>query len=597
MSRPNPATLKAPDGAISVLTSALVDRIAAGEVVERPASVVKELVENAVDAGATFVQVAIEQGGLDRITVSDDGMGMGRADAELAVVRHATSKLRTDEDLAAIRTLGFRGEALAAIASVSRLTLTTRRRDDPIGTRVAVAGGETPVVTEAGCVAGTTVDVCGLFFNTPARRKFMRSAPTEQAHLVEAVLRVALGVSGLGVVVSCGERRLVDLNESATERVRWQQALGARASTLLPFAHTSGPLRIEGLLGPPESSRTDARGLWVFVNGRFVRDRMLHRAIVDGYRGWLERGRTPVAGIYLELPPEQVDVNVHPQKLEVRFRDSSAVFRALSQAVTSGLADAPRSLALPGVHGGGANEPVRVTRGMGAPSTASLRLVSARDELPAWDAPPSAERHSVVQATSGGGEAHVVQVLGERWVVALQVDALVVVDAWAARTRTLAERLRSELAAGAVARRPLLFPEIVELDTALSALVDGGGEELARLGLEIEPVGPGRYAVRSAPAAVDTGATSQLVHAFLGALAEQAATRGGGTGGADAVTEAIDLLAQVAGRFAPAGAELEWAQALVGDLERSGALARDGLGSGVARRLDADALTALLARR
>jgi DNA mismatch repair protein MutL len=512
-------TRGAADGEIiHILPGDVIDRIAAGEVIERPASIVKELLENAFDAGAESVELHLEEGGLERLVVSDDGCGMSPRDAGLAVLRHATSKLRSADDLFAIRTLGFRGEALSSIAAVARVTITTRRPGDAVGTRIAIEGGEVRSCEEAGCPSGTTVDVRDLFFNTPARRKFMRSPATEQAHACEAVLRVLLGVRRGGVVVASAERRLLDVPPEAEGEARVRLALGGRVGALFPFEREVGGLRASGFVARPDESRADAKGLWFFVNGRFVRDRLLQRALLDAYRGLLEKGRYPYAVVYLELPTEVVDVNVHPQKLEVRFSDAPTVYRALSSALNGVLAQAPW-LGL------------RLPAGVGERRAEYLSGVPQREEpAPAAPSPPAALAGKAAEdfvwggigAASATGFFGRLQPLGrvfETFLLCGDEQGLIVIDQHAAHERVTFERLRQQRATGRIERQQLLFPEPVELPAHLTALLDEHSEALLAYGFEVEPVGPGRYAVRAVPALLVGARADELVRDLIGELA------------------------------------------------------------------------------
>ncbi|MBT6179405.1 MAG: DNA mismatch repair endonuclease MutL [Deltaproteobacteria bacterium] len=318
---------------INLLESHVIDQIAAGEVVERPASIVKELVENSVDAGATSIQVDIEGGGLGRITVTDDGVGMGPNDLRRSWQRHATSKLLNPSDLFCIDTFGFRGEALSSIASVSEMTITTRRARDSVGLALKIKGGKLVSETPVGCPQGTSIDIQQLFYNTPARRKFLRSPATEQAHVVDACLRTTMGSRRVGLVLTSGRRRLVDVPADVRGRERIEIALGKRVGALCDFEYASEGVHVTGFRSGLEVDRGDSKGIWIFVNGRYVRDKMLQRAVIEAFRSMVQRGRYPIVVIFVDIDPETVDVNVHPQKLEVRFSEAAPVYRALASAL------------------------------------------------------------------------------------------------------------------------------------------------------------------------------------------------------------------------------------------------------------------------
>jgi DNA mismatch repair protein MutL len=337
---------------IKLLPEQVANQIAAGEVVERPASVVKELVENALDAGARRVTVEIEQGGLRLIRVIDDGEGMGREDALLSLERHATSKLRKSADLFAIRSLGFRGEALPSIASVAELTLITRERDADAGVRIEVLGGTIKTVADAGAPPGTEIAVRRLFFNVPARRKFLKSIETELGHITHLVANMALARPDVHTTLIHNGSPLFDLPASPDLSGRLRHALGADAiAHLIPVdaafpLSAPGALRVHGFVSTPAYSRASTRALHVFVNRRFVRDRLINHAVFEAYRTLLPRGRYPLVVLFLDLPAETVDVNVHPAKHEIRFQDQNTVHQAVIDAILAALRQPDRS-ALP----------------------------------------------------------------------------------------------------------------------------------------------------------------------------------------------------------------------------------------------------------
>jgi DNA mismatch repair protein MutL len=325
-------------GRIAVLPGPVADQIAAGEVVERPASIVKELVENALDAGARSVRVVIETGGKTLIRVSDDGEGMGRPDAELALARHATSKIQTATDLIGIGTFGFRGEALPAIASVSRLELETSP-DGRAGTRVSVVGGKLETVEDAVRQRGTTVIVRGLFFNTPARRKFLRAQATETRAAMETVTVLALTRPDVAFSLTSDDRVMLDVGPVARPIDRVHALWGRQvADTLIPVKHREGPLEVTGFVQRPAQAKPAGRKGYVFVRGRPIRDPFIVRAAEAGYRSTIAPGDRPSVFLFLDLPGDAVDVNVHPAKLEVRFRDKFFVEKVVEESVRRGIA-------------------------------------------------------------------------------------------------------------------------------------------------------------------------------------------------------------------------------------------------------------------
>ncbi len=346
-SAPNPPSARRK---VRVLPEDLANQIAAGEVVERPSSIVKELIENALDAGARKIKVDIEGGGIGLVRVADDGEGMDRDDATLALLRHATSKIESLDDLAAVESFGFRGEALPSIASVSRLTLRTRRAEDAEGTEVHIDGGGAPAIAPVGVAVGTVVEVRDLFFNVPARRKFLRAPATESAHVTDVVLAMALGAPGVSVILSRDGRVAREWLRAASREERARQIHAGEE--LAVCKGERGPLVVEALLSRPERARSGAVGLTLLVNGRVVKDRSLSRSVALAYGSVLEPGRYPIGVVHLDLPPRLVDVNVHPQKAEVRFADGRAAADALYRILADNLTRAfglPVSR-LPGAH-------------------------------------------------------------------------------------------------------------------------------------------------------------------------------------------------------------------------------------------------------
>ncbi|HEY5920680.1 MAG TPA: DNA mismatch repair endonuclease MutL, partial [Kofleriaceae bacterium] len=327
---------------IAVLPPTVIDQIAAGEVIERPSSVVKELVDNAIDAGARTISVETMAGGRALVRVVDDGRGMNPRDAVLAFERHATSKLRGIDDLWGLATLGFRGEALPAIASVSRLTLTTRQADDLAATRVRIEGGKLVEVTEVGAPVGTCVEVADLLYNVPARLKFLKTEATEASHVTELIARVAMVQHDLHLRLKHNGRVALDAPPDRDGFARVQSLLGARiAARMVPVSGQEGGIRVIAYLGAPELAQTTARGVQLFVGKRPVRDRGLLHAIAMGYGELVPRGRYPVAIVLVDVPAGAVDINVHPQKHEVRFSDAAAVGAAVRHVVQAGIERAP----------------------------------------------------------------------------------------------------------------------------------------------------------------------------------------------------------------------------------------------------------------
>jgi DNA mismatch repair protein MutL len=503
-------------GRIVILPPAVQGQIAAGEVVERPASVVKELVENALDAGARRIEVQLAAGGLAGIVVRDDGEGMAPDDAVTAFARHATSKLAGAEDLDAVATLGFRGEALPSIAAVARVRLVTRRAGDAHAVVVVADGEGARAAGVAGAAPGTTVEVHELFAATPARRKFLRAPATEVGHVAETLTRLAVACPAVGVRLEHEGREVLALPAVDDPRQRLVQALGReRARTLAPLADEAGGLRVEGFLAAPTEHAATARHVWTYVaigggTPRWVRDRVLLRAVLDGYESLLLRGRYPVVALCLRLPPGEVDVNVHPAKLEVRFRRPAAVHQLIAPALRRHLA---RALAP------GAATATRVAE-PGAPYA----------PRPFALAPPPVAGAPAVQAglwsaaPRGFASLRFIGQIFDGYLVCEGDGRIVLIDQHAAHERVMFERLRAERRAGGVARDALLVPETVDVGTAeAAALVEHAGA-LAAAGLEGEPFGERTFLLRTVPRPLRGRDMGALLRAIATELLEDGAS-------------------------------------------------------------------------
>lgn len=534
---------------IRVLPDALVNQIAAGEVVERPASVVKELVENAIDAGASSITVEIEDGGVTLIRVSDDGSGMSREDAALAVTRHATSKIRTAEDLVAIHTLGFRGEALPSMASVSRFRLVTRLPEAEGAVQLDIEGGAASVLGETGAAKGTSVTVADLFYNVPARRKFLRSQPTEAAHVSEVVLRAAMSRPDVRFVLLRGGRRVFDLPRAASVAERVRAAF--ERETLVEIESERDHVKVFALLGAPETARSGAGSLHLFVNGRPVRDRALARAVAFAYGSVLPPGRYPAGAVYVTVPEELVDVNVHPQKAEVRFAKASAVHEGITRALAAKLGTSAWSGAS---SRGAAFWNARLAPGPlregAAPAAATpytaqdpWGLAGAMHDGggATYGATPQASGQGALPVDQGTGFFSRLRCVGQvrnMFLLCEGDEALVVLDQHAADERVRYHRLRTAYAARAVATQQLLFPDRVELTPEESAWIDAEGATLAALGFDCSWVGDRTLAIRAVPTLVARASPTRLLRDVL---AE--ATRTGERNASDAVDTAIATMA------------------------------------------------------
>jgi len=467
---------------IRVLSDILASQVAAGEVVERPASVVKELVENSLDAGAREVMVDIERGGVNLIRVSDDGKGMSREDALLSLERHATSKLRSSEDLATILTLGFRGEAVPSIASVSKFRLITRPADSLTGTEIVVDGGKVRDVRESGGAPGTVIEARNLFFNIPARRKFMRTENTEAAHVEQQIRLHALAAPKVRFRFRKDDRTVFDLPGVARTADRVRQLLGNElGGELMEIPTGTGPgMRLEGFILPAQHARKGRRHQFVFLNGRPIEDAAVSKGLAEGFRGNLQEGLHPAAWLWLEMEPRLVDVNVHPAKKEVRFHRPFELRELISQSVTNCLRPPP----LPAKP---APETISAERGpLFHPTQNEFTMA------PESNVPPDA-------SSSKAPSFRLVGMLQDRYVIFESDDGLVLFDPKAAQERIIFERLTKARAAG-METQSLLVPVLIELDPRdLDILLR---EKLALLeaGLEIEAFGGNTLQLRSIPA-------------------------------------------------------------------------------------------------
>ena len=501
------------------LSEAIVNRIAAGEVVERPASVVKELVENALDAGAARIDVLTDGGGRRLIRVTDDGEGMTRADLALAVDRHATSKLAGD-DLLAIRTLGFRGEALPSIGAVTRLTITTRHKREPHAWAIEVDAGKKSDVKPAALGQGTSVEVRDLFYATPARLKFLKTDRSEAEAVRDVVRRLAMSRPDVAFTLAGEERAPVTWNAAREQLTRLGDVLGPdfRANAVAIDAEREG-VCIGGFAGLPTLSRANTLGQHLFVNGRPVRDKILIGAVRAAYADYLPRDRHPLLALFVTLETREVDVNVHPAKTEVRFRDGGLVRGLIVSALKTALAREGRRAA---TTGGSATiaafrpvtplrrgaydwrrSPARPTfpvRGNAALGFAEAAQAAFDVGAPSADARVEAFEPSpeLLDNPLGAARAQV----HETYIVSQTRDGLVIVDQHAAHERIVYERMKAAIEKSGVARQILLIPEIVELDKADAARLVARAGELARFGLVLEAFGPGAVAVRETPALV-----------------------------------------------------------------------------------------------
>jgi DNA mismatch repair protein MutL len=536
---------------IQLLPDHLVNQIAAGEVVERPASALKELLENSVDAGADTLSVDIVEGGSKLLRITDNGCGIGRDELALALSRHATSKIASLEDLQRVRTLGFRGEGLASIASVSQLMLTSREASADRAWRVEADNGTIHAPEPAALAAGTVVEVRDLYFNVPARRKFLKTAATEYAHCEDVFKRVALAEPGLGLTLTHNGKAQWRLKpESPAERVR--AVLGNEfADTMLALEETAGPLRVSGFAGSPTVSRAGRDAQFVFVNGRFVRDKVVAHAVREAYRDVLHLDRQPLYVLFIDMDPEMVDVNVHPTKTEVRFRESQPVHRFLFHSLHKALAQTragaqPTSAEAP---------PAGDIASRYTPSYEQVRMPLAVNEAPAGDfygtlfgglreqmatgapaqsaAPLPVSRLSPIRPVSTLSASDddfpplgfaLAQLHGV-YVLAQARDGLIVVDMHAAHERVVYEKLKHALDADTMPTQPLLLPLAFPADRLDVATVEEHADKLTALGFELAVMGPNQLAVRAIPLLLHDADPVELARSVLADMREVGATR------------------------------------------------------------------------
>ena len=532
---------------IRQLPAGLANQIAAGEVVERPAAAVKELIENALDAGATRIAVAIEFGGKRLIRVEDDGEGMALADAVLAVERHATSKIRTPDDLAAITTLGFRGEALPSIASVSHFRLRTRARGEGSGTEVRVDGGGKPAVTETGAPEGTLVEVRDLFYNVPARRKFLKSDGAETSHISRAMTQMALGYVGVGFLLKSGNRTLINCPPASDFTERFFQIYGDRPD-LVPVRKQAGGVRVTGLAAAlaEDGSTRGPQHLW--VNRRAVRDKTILHAVNEGYRRATIKPRSPEVHLFIELPPDRVDVNVHPAKAEVRFLEQSLVHEVVRRGMREALgedavptlslerasepAPEPRDRSIPGIvstlGAGGWRPAAGGARGSGGASVAHDRADAAsgapdgrRPEAGETATDPPAVTWTPSEKETVGAETAPLIPLGQfrdTFIVAVDNDGVVLIDQHVAHERILYEQVKERLTAGRLESQRLLEPLLIDLPPGARDVLAAHAADLDRLGFEIEAFGGDSVRVAAVPALFDRAACEATVRALANDL-------------------------------------------------------------------------------
>jgi len=504
---------------IQVLPQSISQAIAAGEVVERPASVVKELMENAVDAGSSEITVELGAGGLQLIRVVDSGEGMDQGDVPLAFQRYATSKIRNAEDLYDIHTLGFRGEALPSICQVSKMTLQTRTRHSISGTKVICEGGEIKSISETGCPIGTEVEVKQLFYNIPVKRKFLKSIRSELRSALNHFLRLSLSYPKISFKFIHDGRTLHEYLKTESPLVRIEAIFGKEIhSHLEPIEFEGEGIRISGYASLPSISKRNAESIFFYVNQRFIRDRMIYKAILDAYRHILPNNQFPVVILFIVLPPYAVDVNVHPTKAEVKFQNPDRVYQAVLASVRMVLQEGPSRLE--------EMAPVGEEKAWGFHRSAPSSLFRQEDpSVPSFFM--SGKEEGVLTVQDEGGlpwkpeEKWAYTILGQiqgTYILCEGEGNLIFIDQHAAHERILFEKFKKEYEKRSIASERLLLPILMEFSAEESYILESGGEALKEIGFEIERVGEKLFAIRSIPSFIDQKDPKEFVREVLDEL-------------------------------------------------------------------------------
>jgi len=510
-------------GQIRVLPLELINQIAAGEVIERPSSVVKELVENAIDAGAAGISVEMQGTGLELIRVSDDGAGMAEHELELALQRHATSKIRTTEDLFAIRTLGFRGEALPSIASVSRTAISSRQHGSPFGHCLRMEALGIISRSKKGMPPGTIVEVSDLFFNTPARRKFLKTTATEQRNVIDVLNRYALAYPGIRFGLVVNNRQTMSLPAQPGPMERASSVLGnTKMNSLTPFRREFPGITVHGLAALPAEARQNRSGIYVFVNNRSVKDVLLGSAVMEGYSGLLMKGRYPVVVLFVELDPTEVDVNVHPAKAEVRFSHASAVFAMVAQTLKETLSPAGKPCTDPGSAGVMPRE--------------LLFRSSAPAPLEAQEKRSVAYGHRALQRMQSlslfdGGSAHenwamsyaglnIIGTLHSTYILLSDETSLYILDQHAAHERITFERLMALHHSGTLSTQLLMDPLVMELSMQEFNAYEEAAQQITSIGIDCEPFGGTSIAIRAVPEALSASDIKVCIYGLIHSIME-----------------------------------------------------------------------------
>lgn len=501
---------------IEVLPQSISQMIAAGEVVERPASVVKELMENAIDAGSSEITVELKAGGLQLIRVTDDGEGMSREDVPLALQRYATSKIRKSEDLYAIHTLGFRGEALPSISQVSKVTLQTRTYDSLTGTKVVCEGGEIKNISETGSPVGTAVEVSHLFYNIPVKRKFLKSIRSELRYGLSHFIRLSLSHPRVSVKFIHDGRTLHEHLRTESPLARIEAVFGKEVySHLQPIGFEDGEIKVSGFTSLPPFGKRNPEGIYFYVNQRFIRDRIIYRAVLEAYRHILPVNQFPVVVLFISLPPSFVDVNVHPTKSEVKFREPDRIYQAVAGAIQLGLEKGPSARPQ--------EVPTEETkeRVLGMRPGPSFFVQETRTRPSSFI---SGREEGELMVQDGGGHPWEFEkkrpytVLGQiqgTYILCEGEGSLVFIDQHAAHERILFEKFKKKYESGSVMSEKLLLPVLIELSVEETYALDSAEYVLKDIGFEVEPVGERLFAIRSVPSLIDSNDPGEILRAIL----------------------------------------------------------------------------------
>lgn len=533
---------------IKIMPEALAIKIAAGEVIERPASVVKELVENSIDAKATDISIYIHDGGRKLIKVVDNGEGMTRDDAAIAFERHATSKLLKEEDLYTIHTMGFRGEALPSIAAVSETVLTTKASGEIAGTMVRVKGGNREEVSDAGCADGTTVEVRNIFFNTPARLKFMRSVSTETGHISDTITRLALAYPSVRFRLYNNDALMLETSLKADLKIRAADIFGRDfLKDIIPVEAGDGLLNVHGFIAKPETAYSTTKGFFIYVNNRWIRDRGINHAIVNGYRNCLADGKYPFVVLFIDIAPQHVDVNVHPTKCEVRFKNPKDIYEVMKNSIESTLASLYASFGRPhnlslgtdlksvpsksvpsrrgGIDGNWGEGVKENTAGYeaGPPSPArGFEISSQPSQQVEFPETTPRLKHSGTSFDNKALFFEELEVIGQLWseyLLCQREDEFYIVDQHAAAERVAFEKLKKDYYISRhVNGQMLLLPQRVEVSLQERDVMEGSLPVLTNLGFDIEPFGSNTFVIRSVPDMLSGMDCRGLIQDLIGEL-------------------------------------------------------------------------------